>query len=711
MLISNLFSRKVFSIMLTVFVILDIVFILSICIFFYISLNLNSDNINSVIIENNREIKNSFNSFLSRRISLVKQDLFLIGKHSDIFLGKLNMKFNSLGEFYQNYNKNYENSCLINGAEIMKSLIKDSYNKISDKENPLFSYINDYLIAKKGNTQNMMKDLKEDEIFNKISFYEGIKDEYETNINNYIGYVCYMKSIFKSIFIKESVSQGKFISLNNIYLFMNNFVFQYLPNETNIDTIKSLSIYSDKIVCSHTYTSKCISDVIKTNLSYSINQKYNNINYVEYFHYFDEKYNFFSCLNLKDFVLDGISMENNFVCIVHNINYFLQRNFHFKNLTAMNIKNNITNLISVVYNYEKLLLIYSLDYDINEFKDVYNSYFIDYNEKLKKYNFIQNNNQIELFHLIYFELFKYKKVGSSEIDNLIEEYKEIKNKIIKAINEIKENFKISKNKNNIEKIIECEQSFLYSEYNISGIIDYERGSLETKTFAYLISPIIDKNVYYKSNTYTKINFTLYDPNYNDIEGNILGFNIILFQKSLHFWNMKIFKIILLKLLRWFIYFIIIILFISTLFNVLFTKYLDNIFKPISLLYDRLSLKIMPNKLTYNEQNEKPNPNNINENKKNLNIENNSERDINSEIISSTPEMDELIQLCKFLENITYMKRLMLSNEQMELDFELMNEMYNVLSNKIDMIKYGHFVSSFYFKKKKYNDCINSIKVN
>ena len=63
-------------------------------------------------------------------------------------------------------------------------------------------------------------------------------------------------------------------------------------------------------------------------------------------------------------------------------------------------------------------------------------------------------------------------------------------------------------------------------------------------------------------------------------------------------------------------------------------------------------------------------------------------------------MEELIQLCKFLENITYMKELMLSNEQMELDFDLMNEMYNVLSNKIDMIKYGHFVSRFYFKKKK-----------
>ena len=125
---------------------------------------------------------------------------------------------------------------------------------------------------------------------------------------------------------------------------------------------------------------------------------------------------------------------------------------------------------------------------------------------------------------------------------------------------------------------------------------------------------------------------------------------------------------------WFIYFIILILFISTIFNVVFTKYLDHIFNPISRLYDRLSSKIMSNKMTYSEQNE--NTKNMNkihdDDKKSIN-------DINSEITSLTPEMEDLIQLCIFLENITYMKKLMLSNEQMELDFELMNEMYNVLT--------------------------------
>ena len=710
MLISNLFSRKVFSIMVYTFVILDVLFMLCIGIFFYISLKKNRNNIDSALIENNKEIQNSFNSFLLRRISLIKQDLFLIGKHSDIYLGKLNMKINPESEFYKKYNTPLEKSCLVESSQIDKSSIKDSYkNKILDKENPLISYIENYYKTSNFDSESMIKDLKEDNIFNKVSFYEGEKDEYG-NIDNYIGYVCYMKSIFKSIFIKESVSQGKYISLNRIYLFMNNNIFQYLPNETNVKTIQSLSIYSKKIVCTRSYSSRCISEFINPNLNYSINSKYiNDVSFVEYFHYLDNKYNLFSCINLKDINLNGDNLANNYLCIEHNINYLLQKKFHFRNSPSINNNNNITDLISVINSDNKLLLIYTLKNNINDFFKIYNYYFVNFSELLKKYIFEEKDSEIELFHLIYYDIFKYKKkqLNEGKIKKLIEEYEKIKIDIIKGINELSSSINSTNNISNLEKIVRIKQSFLYARYNISGILDYENGDIKKENFFYLISPIIDKNVYYKSKTYTKINLTLIDSNYNNKEGNILGYNIILFQNSINFWDRKIFTLAVLISLKWFIIFIVIIIFISTLFNVLFTKYLDKIFKPISLLYERLSSKIMSNKITYNDQNET-----IEEFKKysNKNNDNKSLKKIESEIRSSTPEMDELIQLCKFLENITYMKKLMLSNEQMDFDFELMNEMYSVLTNKMDMIKYGHFVSSFYFKKKKYNECDISIKV-
>ena len=50
MLISNLFSRKVFSIMLYVFLALEVLFIICFGIFFYISLNSNSDYIEEILL-------------------------------------------------------------------------------------------------------------------------------------------------------------------------------------------------------------------------------------------------------------------------------------------------------------------------------------------------------------------------------------------------------------------------------------------------------------------------------------------------------------------------------------------------------------------------------------------------------------------------------------------------------------------------------------
>ena len=699
--------------MLYVFLALEVLFIICFGIFFYISLNSNSDYIEEILLENNREIQNSFNSFLSRRISLIKQDLFLIGKHSDIFLGKLNMKINTSSQFYKSYNLDLDKSCLIDGSKIVNSSINGSYNKIKDKKNPIISYIDNYYNTEDKDSEKMISYFQKDKLFDKISYYEGFNDD-GSNINNYIGYVCYMKSIFKSIVIKESISQGKFISLNSIYLFMNNNIFQYLPNETNINSINQLSIYSDIIICEYKYTSRCISDFIKDNLNYSINENYNNISYVEYFHYFDRKYNFYSCLNLSNFTFNNLYMGNNFICLEHNINYLLQRHFNFKNLTTMKIINNITDLISVVDDNDKLLLIYTLKYDITEFYEVYNYYFNHYNDELKNYNFKKDDSEIDLFHLIYFDLFKYKNESITKeiIEELIEEYKIIKNNIINGIKELSSSIKNAKNISKVEKMIKCEQTFLYSRYNISGVIDYKNGSITKDNFIYLITPILDKNVYYKSNTYTKINFTLIDKNYTENEAKILGYNIIITQSSLSFWNINLFKVMVLISLRWFIFFLILIVFITTVFNVLFTKYLDIIFNPISLLYERLSAKIMTNKSSFNEQNDIIEEIKKNANKKNNDTKKNSTltKKLNQEIASSTPEMEELIQICNFLENIMYMKKLMLSNEQMELDFDLMNEMYTVLSNKIDMIKYGHFVSSFYFKKKKYNECHSSIKI-
>ena len=688
MLISNIFSRKVYPITVIGLVTLEFIFLFFISIFFYISLKHNKVYLDNSFIENNKEIQNSFGSFLTRRISSAKQDLFIIGKFSDIFLGKLNMTINV---------ENYIPDCLIEGNKIRASdsPILEEYNNISDKENPMISFLSDYInINDEIDSEIMIKNFTNNNLINYISYFAvgNITD-------NEKKYVCYMKTVFKSIFIKESVSKGKFISLNNIFLFIDNHAFQFLPQETSIETLIKLSIYSKEINCQYTYSSKCISEFINEKIIYSKMENEEKETSIEYFHYFDTKYKLFSCLKLKGLFVNN---EFNYVCIEHNIKHLLQSQFNFQNLTTIENKSNITDLISVKNENNKLLLIYSLANNINEFFKIYNPYFSDYKDILEDYKFSEESMEIQLFHLIYYSLFKYKQSEFTQelINELIKEYKIIKTDIINAFEELKDSVRNQTDKVNHEKIVKCSQHFLYSSYNISGLIDYENGKIKKGEFVYLITPLVDRNIYYSEKKYTKIN------NVSVVEANILGFNIILYQNTLDIWNLDIFSLMILIILKWCIYFLIIIVFLTTLINVIFTKVLDNIFKPILLLYERLNKKIMSNKLIINSINEENKQKNINENNKNE--QNNIIPEI--EIVSLTPEMEELIQLCKFLENISYMKELMLSNDQMELDFNLMNEMYNVLSNRLDMIKYGHFVSSFYFKKKKYVECNNSIKV-
>jgi hypothetical protein len=86
------------------------------------------------IIENIREIQNSFNSVLSLPLILAKQDLFFIDKYIELIEGEFNMNISD--NFINDFNYNLEESCLIkkNGSETIKSDISVSYTKIKDKK-------------------------------------------------------------------------------------------------------------------------------------------------------------------------------------------------------------------------------------------------------------------------------------------------------------------------------------------------------------------------------------------------------------------------------------------------------------------------------------------------------------------------------------------------------------------------------------------------
>lgn len=141
-----------------------------------------------------------------------------------------------------------------------------------------------------------------------------------------------------------------------------------------------------------------------------------------------------------------------------------------------------------------------------------------------------------------------------------------------------------------------------------------------------------------------------------------------------------------KCIRSFTFFSFLLLVATTIYSIIFTKLLDSIFYPISFIHKVFREKIL-------EQG--------GEGKNTKNIGN---------LTSQNPEMVDLIKLCKFLENINEMKKMLqFSMSEIEINYSLMNEIYPELQSNQEKIKYGHFVSTFYYQKGKYQDCWSSIK--
>lgn len=149
-------------------------------------------------------------------------------------------------------------------------------------------------------------------------------------------------------------------------------------------------------------------------------------------------------------------------------------------------------------------------------------------------------------------------------------------------------------------------------------------------------------------------------------------------------------LMLFKSIRSWSFFSFLLLVATTLFSIIFTKYLDSIFIAVLAIHNKFQTKLF-------DQTEKNFESDVNE------------EDESNVITSDTPEMVELIQLCKFLENILDMKQLMQSSNEVNIDFSLMNEIYPELQSNKEKIRYGYFVSNFYYQKGKFKDCWNSIR--
>ena len=437
MLMSNLFSPRIFFRMFVVFFIFEILLIVALVVAYYFELDMTKDQVKKVVEENNLEVMNSFNVLMKNKINKFKLDLLLIGKHLKLIQNTLSNEKNAFkikkdSLFFKNYDTV---DCLADFDTLVADY--DYKNIIPDQTNPMRSMVQKakYFDSTQAKTnEEIIKELVRLPLLNKMSFFNAKKDEIKD-----ISKFCFLKSVMKTILIKNILEERGFLYLNNFFILYGDIVFQYPPNNTTFTSIKSLPEYSKTITsCESEYTNRCMTESFEE----YINFYKMDTQEVIYFHRLNEKLQTLSCLQFE---------KKNYVCIQNDLTMFLNQfnNRTFNNSEITSISPDDNNDLSVLF---------ALNANLSTFKSLYEKEIL---------GDLKYNAYPSLFHLLYYDIFKYKEdeVDQELIDALKEEYTEIKAKIFEKIGELSKEQNIT---------LTVEVTFIDADYNISGILDYSK---------------------------------------------------------------------------------------------------------------------------------------------------------------------------------------------------------------------------------------------
>ena len=398
-------SRKLFYYLLIFGVLFEISLFLLISLRFRNPLSKTLDDImhlaETKIISLNEKINSNSNMLIYKYIS----DLKLITSHM-VHYQMANK--NSNIKFFSNYlnkkkwvhadddnypndtstNKYYDKLKRFNYIDILETKFKNNYDQ-NEIINTLFN---------------------EDE-FDLIGIYNynnALLNEFEMKLSYY------SISILKSIYIRRYILKRNNTDYLRFILTQNNFSFIYPYDRSNKSM--TINLFKEKISLLHEYnTDKCKA------YSFSI-----NTNYVTFYTYFSNDILIFCLVNFEN-IKEATSDKSETICSEIDTSKFLN-GFIWKNQTEID-------LTIVFLNNSEIEPIYHKNSDYyNSIKETFN------NEKYGKYKF---DSEIKLFHILYYRLFsKYPNLKMTDefLEEIINEYNLIKEKLILKINEIEESY-------------------------------------------------------------------------------------------------------------------------------------------------------------------------------------------------------------------------------------------------------------------------------
>ena len=519
------------------------------------------------------------------RMTFYKQlcDLKLIGKHMSFLGNETNEKkhIKRTSQFFNNILYN-ENKQIVYGTmeELKKIKTPNLYENFYDEEINKFYYFSKYNrdYIEGGKQSQIINYLKSHSLHPELDMIAYYKLNGSTNINliddNKKRAAKYLISILKTNVIKRFITKGINYELSNYLVFVEDEMYIYPPeafNNTHLFFISNLYLFNCGFNNAINTFPKCFYEYMNNrDNNYTADPGYSRpilfgtkINYVETSVYFCINIPFENYFDLYNLTYNPLlCQETNLTKFFFGSNFEQKEGFEF---------------IIFQYNLEKAKDIVPLFNGKIEIFEEIKSVFRD--EKFKNFSINTVNeffNHFSLFHLLYLDIFRdenYSYKLNITIDEIIEEYKEIINKIYEQLSILKINI----NKNNEEQ--NMTESEIKEDYKIIEIkktvcksdIYWNNVTCLKDTFIFIIAPIYG-DFYY-------INEDFLDDQRFRVNINFF-YSMAIISNNNKYMKWKIRNIMLIKIIKLFIfyfvssscvifiYFILVQLFFETKYNVI-----------------------------------------------------------------------------------------------------------------------------------------------
>lgn len=664
---------KTFMFMFILFFILEIAYMGFLALLYRVPLTNNTEQIETVIENNSKEISHSFAQLIKRHFNGIQTNLLGFKQHIN-FMYNTNdtntinsFKFNTNSDFYKSFKE-----CIIQD----KSKLVD-YNFTSDVIE----------IMKKTNTKSeKISEILEKKYLNQIFLLKG---DNTTPNETMITHICYALTYLKAQTTKRILLERENQTILNYTLFWENDIYVYPPKYIDKNIIKTMPFYDTQITdCNYQYSLKCFSlyhfDFYQIgNLTTS-----NSIFYIAP-EVRDKSLLTNLCININP----STEKEQNdkFLCATYNISQ-----------TITNYKINSTEVVYdiIVDNQNNLELLFSSS------QRIYDTYNYFKSPLYGSYQLTSDNIKLTLFHSIYYELEASGLLTDEQKKSIVKEYDEN----IKTINEAARNYSEGAFTEEYSKAIYVYQTYLDYQYNTKGERDNKKSKIRVNKYLYYLQRIITPNNSYKTN-----------PIIFDTKSDSSIFYVVVKNRLVDpIKEDNIYLIYILKIFRSWVLFLSILFFGSILYFILVQFIMTCLLIPIKT-FKRNITELIEKKPASNEDTlPQPNSNNASSISKITSSENNNVSDKQYKSSSKKIKDDFIFeyytnQEIKEIESVIIFLKKILHLNNSDTPFTRKAEFYKSIASEIpknleiDLFKCQIIVGSCYLKVKQYSKAKNELE--